>query len=806
MITNYFKIAWRNLLKNKTFSAINILGLSLGIAAFLMIINYLRFEYSYDKMHEKKDRIFRVPMVVTEKDGKEQTFAFTYPALAPAMKKDFPEVEKAARFRRRGGMISNGEIKIIEGGNIYYADKDAFDIFSFKFLQGTPESVFTELNEAVITEETAKKYFGNKNPMGQPLRYNDEDYIVTGVLENLPANSHITFTILLNYEKYIQLTEGNANTSWGWSDFYTYILLKPGTKTEILEAKLPSFAQRYTGDDMKRANYNQKFVLQPLTDIHTKSKYDYEFPGNGDMTYLKYLAIAALFILLIAWINYINLSTSRSLDRAREVGVRKVAGAGQLQLIRQFLTESFLINLLAVFIGVAVFIIALPWFSRLVGKSITSLNGASWQFWLGTVLLFITGTFLSGFYPAFVLSSFHPIQAIKGEQTNQQLNNGKIVLRKGLVILQFVAAIILIAGAIGFYRQLHFMQSKELGVDINQTLVVNQTARLDSSLLPSYTSFINQIKSHSAVTSVTASTSVPGSEVGGSSGFALKNETNSKRCRILGVDKEFISAYGLQILAGTNFTTERPLLDTNAINNILMNETAAKLFGFSAPEKMLSKEINGAGFKCKVIGIVKDFHQESLAHGIDPIIFYLSDEANMEMFSFKFNSQDPGSLIDQVKQKWNASFPQSPFSYFFLDERFNAQYNNDKLFSSVLLLFTLIAIFIASLGLLGLSIYTIAKRKKEISIRKTLGASLVQITSMITKDYLNLVWLASAIALPIAFLLVNHWLEQYAFHIRLDWLFFVIPVSIIICIALSTVLVQSLKAAMANPVANLRSE
>ena len=806
MNTNYFKIAWRNLLKNKTFSAINILGLSLGIAAFLMIINYLRFEYSYDEMHEKKNRIFRVPMVVTEKDGKEQTFAFTYPALAPAMKKDFPEVEKAARFRRRGGIISNGEIKIIESGNIYYADKDAFDIFSFRFRQGNPEKVFTALNEAVITEETAKKYFGNKDPMGQSLRYNDEDYTITGVLENLPANSHISFTILLNFEKYIKLTEGNANTSWGWSDFYTYILLKPGTKPENLEAKLPAFAQRYTGDDMKRANYDQRFVLQPLVDIHTKSKYDYEFPGNGDMAYLKYLAIAALFILFIAWINYINLSTARSLDRSKEVGVRKVAGAGQFQLIRQFLTESFLINLLAVFIGIVVFIIALPWFSRLVGKSITNLSDASWPFWLGTVLIFITGTFLSGFYPAFVLSSFHPIQAIKGEQNKLRVNSSNVVLRKGLVILQFVAAIILIAGAIGFYRQLQFMQSKELGVDINQTLVVNQTSTLDSSLIPNYTSFINEIKAHSAVTSVTTSTSVPGSEVGGSSGFSLKNETNSKRCRILGVDKEFISAYGLQILAGTNFTTERPLLDTNTINNILVNETAARLFGFSSPEKMLSKEINGAGFKCKVAGIVKDFHQESLAHGIDPIVFYLSDEANMAMFSFKFNTQDLGSFLNFVKQRWNASFPQSPFSYFFLDERFNAQYNNDRLFSSVLWLFTLIAIFIASLGLLGLSIYTIAKRKKEISIRKTLGASLVQITSMITKDYLKLVWLASAIALPIAFLLVNRWLQKYAFHISLDWLFFVIPVAIIVCIALSTVLVQSLKAVMANPVKNLRSE
>ncbi len=806
MLINYLKIAWRNLLKNKTFSAINVFGLSFGIAAFLMIINYLRFEYSYDFMHEKKNRIYRVPMLVTEKDGKEQTFAFTYPALAPAIKKDFPEVEKAARFRRRSGIVANGELKIIENGTIFYADKDMFDIFSFPFLQGKAESIFNELNDAVITEESAKKYFGSQDPMGKSLHYNNEDYIIKGVLQNVPANSHIQFNIILNYEKYIKLTDGNANTSWGWSDFYTYLLLKPGTNAAALEAKLPDFAQRYMGDDMKQANYVQRFVLQPLAEIHTKSKYDYEFPGNGDMSYLKYLGFAAVFILLIAWINYINLSTARSLDRAREVGVRKVAGAGQFQLMRQFLAESLLINFLAVVIGIAVFYVSLPWFSDLIEKSVISLKGANFSFWLGAVLVFILGTLLSGFYPAIVLSSFHPIQAIKGDHNNQRLNSGKILMRKGLVIFQFVAAIILIAGAIGFYRQLQFMQSKELGVDINQTLIVNQTSNIDSSLIPNYYSFINDIKAHAGVISATASTSVPGAEVGGSSGFALKNENNSKRCRILGIDKEFIPAYGLKMVAGKNFTMERPLRDTNIVNNILVNETAARLFGFSEPDKMLSKEINGAGFKCKVIGIVKDFHQESLANGIDPIVFYLSDEGNMEQYSFKFSTRDLDSFLEYVKQKWSTAFPQSPFSYFFLDERFNAQYNNDRLFASVLGLFTIIAISIASLGLLGLSIYTIAKRKREISIRKTLGASLAQITGMITKDYLNLVWLASAIALPIAYILVNRWLAKYAFHIRLDWVFFVIPISIIVFIAISTVIFQSLKAAMANPIKNLRSE
>src|SRR5436190_1112814 len=745
MIKNYFKTAWRSLWKNKTFSAINIFGLSVGVAAFLLIINYLRFEYSYDDAHVKKDRIYRVPMMTKEKGGKEQTFAFTYPAVATALKKDFPEIEEAARFRRQGGIVIYKDQKIIESGTLYYADASLFNIFSFRFVKGNAATTFKELNDAVITEETAKKYFGNEEPIGKPLHYRNEDYIVKAVLEDLPPNSHIRFNIILNYEKYIQLTQGAANTSWGWSDFYTYVLLKPGANAKTLEAKLPTFAERYMGTDMKQRDYQNSFYLQPLKDIHLRSKYDYEMAGNGNFSYLKYLGIAALFILFIAWINYVNLSTAHSLDRSKEVGIRKVVGAGKFQLVRQFLTESFFLNIIAIIIGILVFRLTLPAFSTLVQKDLDSLIVADWRFWLFVIVIFLLGTLLAAFYPAFVLSSFQPIYSIKTSQGATGLKGGRDFLRKSLVVLQFIAAIVLITGALGFYKQLRYMQTRDLGVNIKQTLVVQQTANTDSSSIPSFNAFINDIKANPAIQSVTASTSVPGAEVGGSSSYYLKNSLAGKRCRNLGVDKDFIPAYGLDVVAGRNFTNDMPAVDTNVLVNILLNETAVRIFGFAKNEDAVGQFIDGGGFNCKVIGVIKDYHQESLQNTFDPIVFYPEEERNLGNFSLKLNTTNLPVLMDFVKQKWSNYYPQSPFRFFFLDERFNAQYETDQLFATVLWLFTAIAIVIACLGLFGLSLFTIAKRTKEISIRKVLGATLFQITSMITKDYLKLVLLAGVV-------------------------------------------------------------
>jgi putative ABC transport system permease protein len=809
MLQNYFKIAWRNLLKNKTFSAINIFGLAIGIAAFLLIVNYLRFEYSFDSFHTKEDRIFRVPMTITETGGKQQTFAFTYPALAPAFKKDYPEVEEATRFRISWGVVSHGDKKFIENGQICYVDPSVFKVFTFNFEKGSAATAFQGLNDAVITRSTAKKYFGDEDPTGKPLHFKNEDYIVSAVIDDVPANSHIRFNILLNFNKYIQLTDGAANNSWGWSDFYTYILLKPGTKPDALQAKMPAFADRYMSSMMKKDGFTISFQIQPLRDIHTRSSYAYEMSGSGNLYYLKYLGFAALLILSIALVNYINLSTARSLERSKEVGLRKVVGATRLQLIKQFLTESLLLNAFGILLGFMIFKLSLPAFSGLIGQHLEDLQTYDSRYWITLLLIFLVSTFLAGFYPSFVLSSFQPVQSIKSLVLSGGRGQGKAFLRRSLVVFQFTAAIVLIGGAIGFYRQLRFMSKKDLGVNISQTLVLQQTVNLDSSKVNSVELVINQLQSIPGVQKVTASTSVPGADVGSSTTFKRLNTQFDKRSRIMGIDEKFVPDYGLTVLAGRNFDKDKAAgIDTSQLLNIILNETASKILGFASPAAAINQRVEGAGYHCRVIGVINDYHQQSLQYDYDPIVFYPEQHVNMNNFALKLDIRDKDlpQLIEKAKSTWNAAFPQSPLQFFFLDEYFSRQYKNDQLFATILGLFTILAITVASLGLLGLSLYTVAKRLKEISIRKVLGATALQIITLITKDYIRLIIYAGLIATPVAYFLLQNWLKGYAFHIEIGFLFILLPVSLILVIALLTVLYQSLKAALSNPVRNLRSE
>ncbi|WP_336517749.1 ABC transporter permease [Pollutibacter soli] len=807
MFRNYIKTAWRNLWKNKTFSAINIAGLSLGTAAFLLITNYLHFENSYDDFQTNKDRIYRIPMVITEQDGKEQTFAFTYPAVAPAMKKDFPEIEQVIRLRRQGGIVSYKDQHIPEGGNLYYVDPEISKVFTFEFLKGNEATAMQELNDAIITASTANKYFGSEDPIGKALRYRDEDHIVKAVIADQPANAHFQFNILLNYNKYIALTNGRANTSWGWSDFYTYVLLKPGTNPKAFESKFPAFAEKYQGADMKADGFKIWYKLQPIKDIHLRSSYDYEFPGNGNLTYLKYLAIAAIFILFIAWINYINLATARSLERAREVGVRKVVGAGKFQLILQFISESLILNLGAVIIGVVVFKVTQTSFSSLVGKEVSDIYSTNWKFWVFCLSIFIGGSLVAAFYPAFILSSFQPIRSLKNNFAIAGGRSTGNMMRKSLVVIQFVAAIILISSAIGFYRQLKFMQSRDLGVDIEQTLVLQQSTGLDSADIPKHFALINELKTFPGVNSVTVSSSIPGGEVGGSAGFQLQNSNSEKRCRILAIDSAFIPSYKLTVMEGRNITTDRAARDSSEITNVILNETAAKIFGFSKPGEIVGKNLTTGGSELyHIIGVVKDFHQESLEYSFDPIVMYPGDAQDFGNYSIKTSTANVPKLIEFAEKKWKASFPESPFRYLFLDEYYNLQYKNDQLFATVLWLFTVIGIVIACLGLFGLSLYTIAKRSKEISIRKVLGASMIQLTQMMTVDHLKLIAFSGLIGIPVANFIVKRWLSKYAFHIEIQWWFYLLPLMMILCVALITVIWQSVRAALTNPVKSLRAE
>ena len=808
MFGNYFKTAWRNIWKTKTFSSINIAGLALGIAAFLLIMNYLRFEYSFDDCNFNKDRIYRVPMEIVEKGpnaSKPQRFAFTYPAVAAALKKDFPEIEETVRWRKQWGVVSHENDKFVEDGFLYFVDPAVFRTFSFTFEKGDAGHVFAGLNDAVITESTAKKYFGVEDPLGKTLLYNKESYVVKAVVKDLPSNSHINFHILLPFDKYVQLVKrygGDAENSWGWSDFYTYVLLKPGTDSRALEAKLPDFAQRHMGEPMKKDGFVISFFLQPLKDIHLRSKYDYEFPGNGNFTYLKYLGFAAIFILVIAWINYINLSTARAIDRAKEVGIRKVIGAGRLQLMRQFLTESLLINFVAVLLGLAVYRLSLPYFYRLVGLDGTAAGMTGPQFWTSVAAIFLLGSFLAGAYPSFILSSYAPLRSLK-PAAGSVVRNNKNLLRRSLVVVQFFAAIILISGAIGFYRQLHYMSSADLGLNIRQTLILKQSIGQDSSKSRVLASFIHNLETYPGIQSVTTSTSAPGSEVGGSSGYTTLHSHDEKRCRDLGIDNKFISDYGLTVLAGRGFTTDKPGKEIN----ILLNETAVKVFGFSKNADAIGGVITDRSeTRYTIIGVIKDFHQESMQNSFDPIVFYPEEEYRMGFFSLKINTADPARLIEYARQQWISAFPESPFIYNFLDDLFDAQYKNDRIFSTVLWLFTLLAIVVASLGLLGLSLYTVAKRRKEISIRKVLGATPSGITILLAQDYLKLILVASLAAIPMAWYVMQSWLKDYAFHISIGYWFVILPVVLIVVIAMSTVVYHSLRAAWSNPVRNLRSE
>lgn len=808
MFSNYLKTAWRNLWKNRTFSTINIGGLALGIAAFLLIMSYLAFEYSYDDYNANADRLYRIPMEIVEKgqvETKPQTFAFTYPAVAPALKHDFPEVAEAIRFRKQWGVVKYQNEKFLEDDFLFFVDPGVLKMFSFDFEKGSSQTTFSDLNDAIITTSTAKKYFGDADPIGKPLTYNKEDYIVKAVVKDLPENSHLDFHILLNYNKYVQLVKnfgGDAQNSWNWSDFYTYVLLKPGTNANTLQAQLPAFALRHMGENMQHDGFKITFNVQPLKDIHLHSKYDYEWTGNGNFTYLKYLGIAGFFILFIAWINYINLSTARALDRAKEVGVRKVIGAGKRQLIRQFLTESLLINFAAVLLGLAIYSLSLPYFCRLVGLQVASVSLPGTQFSLLLCAIFLSGALLAGAYPSFILSSYSPLEALKPAGTGTISRRNKDLLRRSLVIIQFFTAILLISGAIGFYKQLHYMSSADLGVNVSQTLTLNQPIGLDSTKTDLVSSFVNELASYPGVSSVTQSTSIPGSEIGGSSGFTTLHSTEDKRCRDYGIDNKFIDAYGLELLAGRNFTTDR----SGKITNIILNETAVNVFGFGSPAKAIGQQIRDNSNLYTIIGVLKDFHQKSLQNDFDPIVFYPEYSYNMSNFSIKFNTTDLKGLMAFVKQKWTARFPDSPFSYNFLDDIFNAQYKSDQLFSTVLWLFTLLAIIVASLGLLGLSLYTVAKRSKEISIRKVLGATVFQITRLIVKDYLKLIVIAAIPAIPIAYYVLRNWLDDYAFHISIGLWFIIAPVAMIGTIAMTTVLYHSIRAALGNPVKNLKTE
>lgn len=812
MFKNHLTIAFRNLTKRKGYSLLNILGLAIGITCCLLIFQYVAYEKSYDDFHPKADQIVRLRLDSYQKGKLAWQSATSYPAIAPTMKRDFPEVENYCRLIDANLLLSNDERNIkfneLKG---YFADASVLDMFNILLVKGNPKTALDGPDKMILSETMARKYFGSTDPIGKKLTVRGNlirNYEVTGVFKDYPSNSHLIINHLVSYStlgKELRLQGDTSNateTAWGWYDYYVYLQLKPGTNKKQFEAKFPAFCDKYMNNNEWNKVNNVKAALSliPLKDIHLYSNYNQEAEVNGDGKAVGFLFMIAFFIIAIAWVNYTNLATARSLERAREVGVRKVLGAVRANLITQFLIESFLLNLLAFILAlIAAFFLA-PSFSALIGSTANGNFYLPSMYWLGFLAMFFTGTFLAGIYPAFVLSGYHPVVVLKGLFKNTSKG---LILRKGLIIGQFATSVILIAGTIIVYQQVQFMRNQKLGANINQTLVLQGANTVQDSVFQSvFQPFKNELLKRPDIKSVSTSTNVMGQEIYWTSGITRVGAANNEGVTLyhLGIDYDFIPAYEMKLVAGRNFSKS---FETDK-KAVLINEKAAELLGFKNAEEAVNAKVKRRD-TLTIIGVVANYHHQGLQKAIDPMIFLLVPNSS-NFYSLKTTSSNINATITAVQKSWDRYFPADPFNYFFLDETFNEQYKSDTRFGAVFGLFATLAIVIACFGLLGLSAYNVLQRTKEIGIRKVLGASVQNLLVLLSKEFLVLVLISLVVAIPVAWWVMNNWLQDFAYRIHISWWVFALAGFLAVFIAILTVSIQALKAAVMNPVKSLRTE
>jgi putative ABC transport system permease protein len=805
MIKNYFISVWRYISRNRTFTAINILGLVIGMTAFMLIAQFVLHELTQDRFWPNSKQVYRVQLDRFDKGELSTRWASGCLGIGPDLKANFPEVKNYVRMAKSNALLSFGDTFFTEDG-VYYASQDFFTVFGYPLASGQDSTALKGLNKMVLSKSLAKKYFGDQDPVGKTMRNNGRvEYLITGVFEDFPENTHMKVDALLSFATYAKLVGRNDEselTQWQWDGFLTYIKLDEKASASALEAKLPAFIEKQQGEELKRFNAAMQFHLMPVTDIHLDSDFIGEFKPNGSRDTTYFLLIVAALIIVIAWINYINLSTAKSIERAREVGVRKVMGGFRWQLVQQFLVESILLNTVAVVLALVAVIALTPWFNDLTGREMGYLLFRQKMFWAATVVLILGGALLSGLYPAFVLSGFKPVEVLKGRFKN---TGQGVLFRKGMVIAQFIASITLIVGTYTVYTQINFMRSQKLGVNIDQTLVMRSpNVVADSVYGEKFEVFKQRLNQHSEVSGVTGSSSIPGASPDWNAGGIRRlsqREDEQKQYRIVMMDHDFIPSYGLEMVAGRAFSGEA----SNESATVLLNESGVRQMGFAKNEDAIDDQIYFWGDTFRIVGVVKNYRQESLKKAFEPLIFRYNKTPG-GYYSIKFNTSNVQQSLAQFEQDWKDVFPGNPFQYFFLDEHYNQQYQSDQQFGKVFGLFSALAIFIASLGLFGLSSLTAIQRTKEIGVRKVLGASVPGILRLVSKDYLVLMGLAIAMATPLTWWVMDNWLQSFANRISLTWWIFAIPSFAVVLIALTTVSIHTLKAARTNPAKSLRYE
>jgi len=821
MIKNYFKTAWRNLWKNKTFSFINIAGLAIGMAACLLILQYVSFKLSFDQFNKNAADIYRVYNDRYQNGKLVQHGTITYSAIGKAMQDDYPEVVNHARVVPFGTQIMINNEKKIGDQEVLGVDNSFLAMFTYPLIAGDVNSALRDPYTLILSQRSAEKIFDVKDGnfsklIGRSVLMGTDSmpYRVTGICNNVPENSHLNFDILASYSTLYAGNNPNpykeADYDFTDSDFWHYIQLKRGTDYKKLEAKFTAFSQRHFQGN-KVSGSDEKFYLQPLSKAHLYSDFEYEIGRTGSATTVWGLLIIAALIIIIAWVNYINLSTAKSMERAKEVGIRKVSGATKQQLVRQFLSESFIINLIALVLAIVIVALVQRGFNNMIKYDLSlsylfqkGLSGYSITIALATLI--IIGILVSGFYPAFVLSSFQPILVLKGKYSTSSKG---IFLRKALVVGQFAITVALIIGSFVVYRQIRFLNAQDLGMNISQMLIIRppELTNWDSTFINRENTLTQELKKIPHVEGAAASWNLPGGETGRSFNVRRTDQDSTVRytMRHSGIGIGYLSLYKIKLLAGRDYTYTDFSPNFGKLHNIILNESAIKLLGFKSPQDAIGKSIIRWKMTWEIIGVINDYHQKSLRYPVEPTMLFPAYSTGGPI-SVKVQPKDLPTTIAQIKKAYNAFFPGNLFDYSFLDDRFNAQYANDRLFGKVFAIFSAFAILIACLGLLGLSLFATAQRTKEIGVRKVLGASVTNIVALLSKDFIKLVSIAFVVASPVAWYVMHNWLQDFAYRINISWWIFFGAGLLAVLIALFTISFQAIRAAIANPVKSLRTE
>jgi len=801
MFRNYILVAFRNLFRNRISSLVNILGLAIGMAAFVLIIQYVRFELSYDDFHEKQDVIFRIQQDRFNQGELTTQWAAGCSAVGQALYENFEEVENFTRFQKFNGVMTYGEKKFREE-EIYAADTSFFDIFSFRILKGDGHTSLENPMVIMLSESTASKYFGEQEPIGKSLRFNGgPEFEVSGVFEDVPRNSHLKPDILASWETMVRFRGPEINTAWQWDAFFNYIQLHPETDIKEFEAKLPPFVEEQIGESMVRFGDGMEFHLQPLRSIHLHSDFMFEAEPGGNARSVYALIVVAIFLVVIAWVNFINMSGARSLERAREVGMRKVTGAYRSQVLVQFLFESVLINLIAILLAVLLVLLFSSSFNLLTGEELDYSLAANSSFWALVLLMFIAGAFLSGIYPALFLSSFKPTTVFQGIS---ELKVGGIGIRRILVIFQFATSLLLIAGTMAVYMQINYMRNSDLGVDIENVLVLTGPSVNDSSYAETFSAFKKELLRNPDIENLTASIAVPGRQPKWNAGGIRRlsdDEQHTNQYRIMGFDFDFVDFYGLEVIEGRNFSRE---YGQNS-STVLLNEAAIELMGFEDNASAMNVPIFFWGDTFNIVGVLKNFHQEGMQTDFEPLIFRFFEDPN-GYYCLKVNPLKTREALAFAEEQWQVFFPLNPFEYFFLEDYYNEQYKNEVQFGKVFGLFAFLAIFIACLGLFGLSSYTTLQRRNEIGLRKVLGSSSGNAVLLLLRYFSIQVLLAVPVGLGIGYYIMHNWLQNFAYRIGIGWWFFLLPLILVGIITLVTVGGQVVRTANVNPAESLRHE